>query len=723
VGQKSWTAVAAAMGSLLLTAAPGGPASGEAGESVHWADPTRSMSATSLSPERGPRWKDDPRLRPVGAPPTAESAGPSSLRRSRPTPNTDTATRALALGAVPCEDGSGALCGGFTVALDRRRPHGRTAVIDFKLFVHTEPGPAVSTVWWNGGGPGPSTTRNEPWLPGYLFGDLLGTFDLLLTDVRGTGSTAPECPELQSFEGYYPGEANHAPIAACAASIADRLDTYGSADSARDLDALRAALRIPKLDIIGNSYGAFPATAYALRFPNRTRSLIISSGVDVGATLSTKVSNEARGIDRILDVLCTRSPACSAGVPDARAALAAGVQRLRSDPPEGDSTSANNPTPQHVRLTEPLLFTLLEESDNTFMSAAGEAPAALISLGNGDPAPALRLAADVTDMYHVAPYDVPANVDSAGGYSAIECSDYKLPWPRGLTPEQRIDAAAKSVRPLDARGDMGAWKATNIVRDPVYADWEQLINCNQWPDVRAEQAVPDNVRYPRIPTLVVTSDLDPRTPLEDAQRTARRWPNAQLLNIGGALHGAALWSCGPDRVRSFLTSPGALQEPCDPAELPAFRAVGEFPPTSSAARPLEIDPAGTDTTTETDRRLAATALEAALDANSVSTRQPGLGTGVGLRGGTFETSGDDTQFQIDLHDNRFASDVAVNGTMVFPFDGSTPTIDITFTTDDGTTGHLTVDAHWEQGRSAAEPNVVPVRGTIEDRQVALLLPL
>ena len=91
---------------------------------------------------------------------------------------------------------------------------------------------------------------------------------MLLADVRGTGSSAPECPRLQLFDGYYPGVANHAPIAACAASIADRIDTYGSAESARDLEALRAALGIPKLDLIGNSYGAMPATAYAVRYPN-----------------------------------------------------------------------------------------------------------------------------------------------------------------------------------------------------------------------------------------------------------------------------------------------------------------------------------------------------------------------------------------------------------------------------------------------------------------------
>jgi uncharacterized repeat protein (TIGR02543 family) len=61
--------------------------------------------------------------------------------------------------------------------------------------------------------------------------------------------------------------------------------------------------------------------------------------------------------------------------------------------------------------------------------------------------------------------------------------------------------------------------------------------------------------------------------------------------------------------------------------------------------------------------------------------------------------------------------------MVYPFDGSTPTIDITFTTDNGSTGHLSVAANWAQARSAAEPNVVPVTGEVDGRTIALLLPL
>ena len=664
----------------------------------------------------------------VGAPPvTGEAAAtshttPGTALRARALAAADTpASRAVALGAVDCPDGFGGLCGTYPVPVDRSRPAGPTTNIDFRFLAHTAAGTAVSTLWWNGGGPGPSTTRIDPWLPGYLFGDLLESYDVLLTDVRGTGSDAPACPALQSFVGYYPGTANHAPIEDCAQSIADRVSTYGSADSARDLEDIRIALGVPSLDLVGNSYGGVPAAAYAVRFPATTRSLILSSPVIAGADLRTEVRETARGINRIVDTLCRRSVGCRVGIGDARAALADGVRRLRLHPVTGVSASANHPTPQPVRLTEATLFTLLQESDATFLTVAGEAPAALVALGRGDAAPALRLAADYRDLVTLSPGDpVPPEVESGGGYYAIECSDYTLPWRSGLTPNQRLRAAQQSVLTIDG---VAPWKPAQIVTSSVYADWEQLINCYRWPDLRGNKVLPPGVPLPSVPTLVMTSDFDSRVSREYATVLAGLWPDAQLLDIGGALHGAALWACGPQRVQDYLRAPGSPQQACDASEFPAFRAVGEFPTTSATARPLARDGSRPDSSTVADRRVAAVALAAALDANAVASRATDLGPGAGLRGGRFVTSATETEYRIDLDGVRFARDVATSGSLVYPFDGSPPTIDITFRADDGRTGHLHVVGHWDIGRSAAEPGVLPVHGEIQGRPVALRLPL
>jgi pimeloyl-ACP methyl ester carboxylesterase len=711
----------AALGCVALVATMATPSVAAEARASSGKQPGAHVTGTPFDRDR-PSW-DNPLRHPVGAPPTNARQVGRSLA-GPPRTDTRSAKRAIALGAKPCKDGSGALCGQFVVPLDWNDPGGPTAGIDFKLIVHSAAGPAVSTAWWNGGGPGPSTTRNDPWVPDYLFAGLLRTHDVLLTDVRGTGSTAPKCPSLRQFVGYWPGELSHAPTVACSDSIADRIDTYGSASTARDLNALRKALGIPQLDMVGNSYGAMPATAYVTRFPGHTRSLVISSGIDVEATLRAEMLNVARGTSRIVAQLCARSAGCRAGVPNARAALAAGVQQLHDAPVEGDSISAFHPkTVIHVTLTEGMLFGLLQESDGSFLGWSGQAAAAMISLGQGDEVPALRLAADATDMLTIdEPYDVPPRVDSPGGYAAIECSDYQLPWPQGLPLDQRIPAAAASVSALGISDWNGAWDASSVASTVEYADWQQLINCNYWPDVNAGPVVSPR-GYPDVPTLVMTSDFDTRVPLELAKRTAARWPNSQLLDIGGALHGAAFWSCGPSRLRAFIRDPGSQQEPCDPSDFPAYRAVGQFPVTSADAIPLAVDPSRSDSSTVAERKMAAVALQAALDANNISNRQPFSGRGAGLRGGHSRTSSNDTGFRLRLFGARFAEDVAVDGTMVLLWDGTTPTIDITFTSDDGSTGHLKVAGEWNEGRSASAPKVLPVSGRINGHKVALLLPL
>src|SRR5262245_13470640 len=91
----------------------------------------------------------------------------------------------------------GALCGQLAVPLDRIRPNEAQINIYFEIYSHTNPGPAVSAILANAGGPGLSTTS----LRGYavtLFAANLDAHDILLIDDRGRGLSATiDCDELQ----------------------------------------------------------------------------------------------------------------------------------------------------------------------------------------------------------------------------------------------------------------------------------------------------------------------------------------------------------------------------------------------------------------------------------------------------------------------------------------------------------------------------------------------
>jgi pimeloyl-ACP methyl ester carboxylesterase len=119
-------------------------------------------------------------------------------------------------------------------------------------------------IWHELRGEGPLLVLNHGWLgptedwpPGVL--DLAEHHRLLLYDVRGQGrTTAPEDPDAYS------------------------LPTY-----ARDLRALLDALDIERPHIVGVSQGGMIAAQFAVDFPERTRSLVLSdttagNGLDEG---------------------------------------------------------------------------------------------------------------------------------------------------------------------------------------------------------------------------------------------------------------------------------------------------------------------------------------------------------------------------------------------------------------------------------------------------------
>jgi proline iminopeptidase len=59
----------------------------------------------------------------------------------------------------------------------------------------------------------------------------------------------------------------------------DEASSYSVADDVRDIESLRKGLRLEKIDLLGVSYGAHLAVAYALEQPQRVRKLVLVSPI------------------------------------------------------------------------------------------------------------------------------------------------------------------------------------------------------------------------------------------------------------------------------------------------------------------------------------------------------------------------------------------------------------------------------------------------------------
>jgi pimeloyl-ACP methyl ester carboxylesterase len=616
-----------------------------------------------------------------------------------------------------------ARCGTVAVPLDRSNPASPTIPIAFQLTPHTDPGPAVSAIVISNGGPGVSNLLSDPFWRDRLTG-ALKTHDLIAIDHRGIGqSAAIDCFGLQHVQGNQLDAAR-----TCGASLGAASDRYGSGDVADDVDDVRAALGIDKVDYYGVSYGGVDVRAYAYRHADHLRSAILDS--PDFSTDDAFFRTLPGAMAKIAVRVCRRSPACAAGQPQPDVALRQLVARLFAKPVVGTGYDAAGKA-HRLRVDESALLGILYDdyfADPAFLNQ-GEIFAAARALQAGDKTPLLRLAAESN-----APADFgPAmGAQSVGADYAVFCSDSVFPWDKSApeaTRRAQYEAAAKAVPPTaTAPFSVSAWTGF-IASQPVL-----LIPgadaCTSWPaPTRPEPPFPPGQPFPAgVPALLLGGGLDYLDVA--AERTLLPlFTGAKFVTVANGGHVTTLWSrCAAGIAVRFLNtmrpgdtacagdtrgasgnpfggSAGALQ----------VQGVGRFPLRAADAIPAKRDHTRRDDSTALGRRVGAVAWAAAEDAIYQLARLSGT-TGRALRGGTFTVKRSETAVTVTYRRARFSSDVAVSGTARFAPASSRLTGRLTVA--GALAGTLDVRATlWDPDRPKAT-----VRGTLGGHRVALLAP-
>jgi pimeloyl-ACP methyl ester carboxylesterase len=240
-------------------------------------------------------------------PPYPHSPGglPLPLRDAREAVGAARAAEAAAASGIDWEEcpateelPASARCGEVPVPVDYAEPDGehiRLAVSRKRATgpVREHQGPLIH----NPGGPGADGMRFPLYgtLRGGVWQRLNRAYDFVGYAPRGVGRSAPlRCREPHTAHGgparspRVPSEASERQMRKQAAAFAEecarrhgaRLARFTTADNARDLDVLRAALHREKTTFTGTSYGAYLGAVYATLFPERVRRLVLDSAVD-----------------------------------------------------------------------------------------------------------------------------------------------------------------------------------------------------------------------------------------------------------------------------------------------------------------------------------------------------------------------------------------------------------------------------------------------------------
>ena len=179
----------------------------------------------------------------------------------------------------------------------------------------------------NPGGPGGSGV-DYAYNAEYIFDpDVLDRFDIVGFDPRGVDRSAPiKCLNDQETDAAYAADAKLDTESELTEAIADAkefidkcqsankyLSHYSTAEAARDMDILRAALGDKKLNYLGKSYGTYLGTLYAQFFPEKVGRMVLDGAVDPNISILEQNISQATGFDDALGAFianCAKEDDC-----------------------------------------------------------------------------------------------------------------------------------------------------------------------------------------------------------------------------------------------------------------------------------------------------------------------------------------------------------------------------------------------------------------------------
>jgi len=465
----------------------------------------------------------------------ASAIAKSSVQRFEPGPCAKT--------PEPIESLATAHCGRLFVPENRAKPNGRTISLSVAIIPSKSATPKPDPIVWLAGGPGDDALTEIPWAIG---GGLNNDRELIFMSQRGTYSAKPNllCPTIdragaEALDMPYDSEEARVVTAkahsACRREVLARgadIAAYNSTESAADLEELRLALKIPKWNLYGISYGTDLALFSMRLFPQGLRSVAIdgifppSTGGGAGGWMS------AEGFKAVF-AACNAQTECHRRYGDVDALFRRLVLQYERNPKTFTVKLDGRDAPVNVMVSGGMLMQWVT-SPGTHLAA--QVPAGLYELDHGQPERIIKWWA----TSRLDPNGVGRT--SNGLYNSIACSE----WAPYETQAQVL-AAGRKFFPEFPR--------SVLANPPNYQFLHS--NCAVWPVPRAPASVRDVVMS-NIPTLVVNAQYDAQTAPSNGPLVARTLRNAVVVTIPNVAHVAlvspspAANACTQQIARSFF---------------------------------------------------------------------------------------------------------------------------------------------------------------------------
>ncbi|KUN98380.1 proteinase [Streptomyces resistomycificus] len=395
----------------------------------------------------------------------------------------------------------------------------------------TGPGKRLGSLLVNPGGPGGSAIGYLQAYAGIGYpAEVRARYDMVAVDPRGVARSEPvECLGGRAMDAYtqtdstpdderettalvdaYKGFAE-----GCGAQSPRLLRHVSTVEAARDMDLVRAALRDPRLNYVGASYGTFLGATYAGLFPERAGRLVLDGAMDPSLPARRLNIEQTAGFETAFQSFakdCVQQPDCPLGGKGTKPGqvgrnLNAFFEKLDARPiPTGDADGRE--------LGESLATTGVIAAMYDEGSWAQLREALTSAMKENDGAGLLVL----SDSYYER--------DADGRYENMMFANAAV---------NCLDLPAAFDSPDEVRRNLPAFEKAS----PVFGEglaWASL-NCAYWP-VRATGEPHRIEAKGAAPIIVVGTTRDPATPYRWARGLSAQLSSARLLTYEGDGHTA-----------------------------------------------------------------------------------------------------------------------------------------------------------------------------------------
>jgi pimeloyl-ACP methyl ester carboxylesterase len=387
--------------------------------------------------------------------------------------------------------------------------------------------------------------------------------DLVMIDQRGTGASGLlRCPSLERGGGF------SAAAAACGRRLGARRSFYTSADSAADLEALRIRLGVPRIALFAVSYGTRVAVEYARRYPQHVERMVLDSPIGIGA-LDPLARETLGAVSRVLRTVCRDG--CGGAAAHPVSDMARLVARLRRSPIRRVLRRGTRDARISVGVDDLLGMLLASDLDPQLMRRI---PPAVRAADHGNDRPLLRLRLGAFGPGGGGEPE-PVSAFDPAIYVATTCEESPLAWDPAASPATRAAQAraALAATPAAALAPFDRGAALSFGTLPL---------CGGWPAPTRVVEPPPALPLPTtVHTLVLSGDLDLRTPLENARILTRALHGRLVIERGAghAVLGQRSDGCATPAVAAFLAHrPLADCRPRNPAIAITRRSARLRPP-------------------------------------------------------------------------------------------------------------------------------------------------